>query len=148
MVREGSAKDDTDAGRTPFGINLAMGAVALVGGTAAAAALFPVADLSARLVVVAAAVAAYAALVGDTRASLAVAGLGYLLFTGFLANRYGELTWHGTTSLGHLGVFALAAGLGLGHGWIRSVRAQVARADEFDELLDNTESIEKETHGA
>ncbi len=145
MWNSSAARGDADAGRTPFGIHLAVGAAVMVGACIAAAALFP--DVSGRLVVVALAVGAYAGLVDDTRASLAVAGLGYLLFTGFLVNRYGELTWDGTTSTWHLTVFALAIGLGLSRRWIRAVRAKAALTAELEVLINNTESRKKESHG-
>lgn len=57
VAREGTAKDDAEVERTPFGVNLAIGTVAMVSGTTTAA-LIPVTDVSARLVLVAAAVAA------------------------------------------------------------------------------------------
>jgi len=95
-----AARGDADAGRTPFGIHLA------------------------------------------------VAGLGYLLFIGFLVNRYGELTWDGTTSAWYLTVFALAIGLGLSRRWIRALRAEAARTAELEVLINNTESRKKESHGA
>jgi hypothetical protein len=44
------------------------------------------------------------AVVADTRASLVTAGLGYLLFDGFLVNRFGDRTWDGTTIMWHLTV--------------------------------------------
>jgi hypothetical protein len=130
-VREEAARDD--AGRTPFGINLAAGAVALVA-AAFVAVLFPEGD--ARLVVVAVAVGWYAAMVADTKASLAVAGIGYLLFNGFLMNRLGELIWDGMTSAWHLITFAMAVGLGLGQRWIRAACTDLAFAYEVAELVD------------
>jgi len=145
-VWNSSARGDADAGRTPFGIRLAVGAVAMVGACTTAAAL--VSDVPGRLVVVTVAAGVYAALVDDSRASLAVAGLGYLLFTGFLVNRYGELTWDGTTSTWYLTVFALAIGLGLSRRWIHAVGAEAALAAELEELINNTESRKKESHGA
>jgi hypothetical protein len=124
-VREESAR--YDAGRTPFGIDLATGAVVMVG-VAFVAVLFH--DVDARLAVVALAVGGHAALAATARASFAVAGIGYLIFDGFLVNRLGELTWEGMTSLWRLFVFALAVGLGLGLRRVRAVRADLALARE------------------
>lgn len=137
--------DDVGTGRTPFGINLAVGSVAMVAASFAAAVVSS--DVSARLAVMALAVCVCAALVDDTRASLATAGLGYLLFTGFLVNRFGELTWDSATTLWTLLVFVLATGLGLGQRWIRAARAEAAVSAELDALLTKPISNEKESHG-
>lgn len=122
-----------DASGSPFG--LAGGAAAMIGATALAAALFPAAQQPARLVVVALAAGGCAATIADTRVTLAVAGIGYLLFTGFLVNSRGELTWDGVTSLAHLLAFGTASGIGLTHRWIRTVRADVAFDAALRELL-------------
>lgn len=92
------------AGRTPFGIAVGIGATVMVAAAALSAALFPPVDMAARLAVVSVAVGVCAATTADTWASLVTAGLGYLLFCGFLVNRYGELTWDGTTSVWHVTV--------------------------------------------
>jgi hypothetical protein len=94
------------------------------------------------------AVGGFAALADDVRAGLAAGGLGYLLFDGFLVNRYGELTWTGRTSVWHLAAFALALTLGLGWRRLRTVRARAAVDAELNALLDAVESNEKEPHGA
>lgn len=132
-----------DAGRTPFGIAVAGGAVAMAAATMLAALLFP-AGAPGGLVLVALAVGWYGAAVADTRASLVTAALGFLLFDGFFANRYGELTWEGTTSLWHLTVFVLAVGIGLGQRWIwHACDSHVMD----DEIVEDTETRMKETHG-
>jgi hypothetical protein len=126
---------DTGAAETPFGIDLAVGAVVMVAAVLGAGALFP--DVPGRLVVVALALAGYTALVGQARAGLATVVVGFLLFNGFLVNRYGELSWDGTTSAWHLGLLALAAGAGLAVRWVRRARVREAWADEVAALLDN-----------
>ncbi|MCW6004426.1 hypothetical protein K1W54_07490 [Micromonospora sp. CPCC 205371] len=71
-----------------------------------------------------------AAIVTGVLASLVTAGLGCLLFTGFLVNRYGELTWDGTTSVWRAIVLAAAVGIGAvrGGSWQpRTNREGVAR---------------------
>ncbi len=146
-----SARADVDAGATPFGINLAIGAAVMIGATVAAAALAP--EVPTRLVVMSLAVVAVAGLVKDTRASLVVSALGYLLFTGFLVNRYGELSWDGTTSAWHLAVFALSVGLGRVWRWIRTVSAEAALIAELSNVVNQserreTQSTKKETHDA
>ncbi len=125
---------ETGHAGTPFGIELAVGAAEMVAATVVAVVLFP--DQPARLVVVAVALAAYAVLVDNARAAVATGGLGYLLFNGFLVNRYGELTWDGTTSAWQIGLLALAAGAGLAVRWVRRARVRAAWADEVAALLD------------
>ena len=110
----------------PFGFGVAGGAVVGVTAVAAAAVLLP--GSAAQLVLVAVAVGVYAAVVGDVRVSLVTAGLTYLLFDGFLVNRYGELSWDGTTSAWHLFGFALALLLGSGHRLARAARNWAALA--------------------
>lgn len=135
---------DGATARTPFGINVAAGAGVVVASVAVAPVLFP--EPAARLLVVVIAVGGFAALADDIRAGLAAGGLGYLLFDGFLVNRYGELTWTGTTSVWHLVAFALALALGLGWRGLRSIRARVAADAELNALLDTIESDEKASH--
>jgi hypothetical protein len=80
----------------------------------------------------------------DTRISLAVAGLGYLLFTGFLVNTRGELAWDGMSSLWHLLTLSVATALGLGQRWIRAVQADLAIDAELQDLLDQAEPGEND----
>jgi hypothetical protein len=122
-----------DAGRTPFGGNVAVAATLTMAATTAAAVLFSPDERSAGLIVV----GGYAATVTGTRAGLITAGLGFLLFDGFPANRYGELTWGGTTIIWHLTIFALVVGLGVEQRWIRHARADMALGDE----LENREGV-------
>jgi hypothetical protein len=137
---------DVSPERIPFGITLAAGAAVMAASVAAAPVLFP--ELPGRLLLVVLAVGGFAALADDARAGLAAGGLGYLLFDGFLVNRYGELTWTGRTSVWHLAAFALALTLGLGWRRLRTVRARAAVDAELNALLDAVESNEKEPHGA
>jgi hypothetical protein len=132
--------------RTPFGINLAAGAAAMVVATAVTSAAS--AEASARLAVTAVAVAGYAAGVADARAGVAVAGMAYLLFDGFLVNRHGELTWGGATSVRHLAIFASAVGLGLLPRLIHYVMVRAALIAELEDMAEITISNDKESRSA
>src|SRR5262245_25182986 len=133
--------------RLPYGIGLGVGMVALIVACGIAA-LFP--EPGVRLAVVAGATAVCAAVLGDARAAFAVGGVGYLLFDGFLVNRYGELGWQGPTSMRQIAVFAAAAAAGLGLHAIRSLRTATARTPEPEVFASNPAETEKtkESHGA
>ncbi|MCW6004415.1 hypothetical protein K1W54_07435 [Micromonospora sp. CPCC 205371] len=120
-------------------LELAAASAALITATTVAAALFPAADTSARLVVMAIAVGGCAALT-RARTALSTAGLGYLLFTGFLVNTQGELTWDGTTSSWRLATITTATGLGQLCRWIQAARIEAAVDAELRQLLDEAAS--------
>jgi hypothetical protein len=65
-----------------------------------------------RMLVMAIGVALAVALPTDWRHGLLLAVTGYLLYVGFLVNRFGELTWHGRDIRWELAGFALAALIG------------------------------------
>jgi MFS family permease len=113
--------------RTPVGINLAGGAVAVVAAGFLAAAIPP--GLPGwRFTVVAATVAGFAAFTADQVALFGVALLGWLVVNGFLENRSGELSWHGSPDLWLIGVLVVAAAVGLaagdGYRQLRDLRAR------------------------
>jgi hypothetical protein len=136
--------------RIPFEFGLAAGSLAVVVAALIDSAAFSPDHRDARLAVMAAVVAAFCAVAG-WRSGLPVAAVGFLLFDGFLANRYGELTWDHKAGPGALGVIALAAALGLVVGWLRarSYRAAlVIRRSIHDRSIDNTAiDVEKKTRG-
>jgi hypothetical protein len=104
-------------GGTPFGIDLAVGAVMAIISVAAAGALTT--GALGRAAVVAVGVAGFLAVADDARAGLLAMVFGALLYDGFLVNRFGELSWTGTTSMWHLLAFALVALVALGWRWAR-----------------------------
>ncbi|RKR88144.1 hypothetical protein BDK92_2451 [Micromonospora pisi] len=106
----------------PFGIRIGGGATLVVAATCLAAALFPVSAPLARLLVIVLAVVGFALVVSDLRASLVVGLLGFLCFSGFLLDRYGELHWHGARSAGYLLLLVVAVLLGTALGWVRRSR--------------------------
>jgi hypothetical protein len=96
----------------PVGIDIAGGAAVIVFAAIGAAAV-PAADPWWRLAVMAVAVGGFAALSGDRLASFAVVLLAWLVVNGFLVDRYGQLSWHGSADLARLLVLAGSAFLGL-----------------------------------
>ena len=58
----------------------------------------------------------------DRAAMAAVVPLAWLVTDGFLENRLGQLTWHGSTDLSLMLLLLAAAGLGLGIGRVGQVR--------------------------
>ncbi|MEV4626149.1 hypothetical protein AB0J90_07650 [Micromonospora sp. NPDC049523] len=113
----------------PFGICLGGGAALVVAATCLAAALFPASAPLARLLVVAVVVGGFAAVVPNPRVDVAVTLLGFLCFSGFLLDRYGELHWHTGHSGGYLLLLAAATVLGAALGAVR--RALAGRRARF-----------------
>ena len=107
--------------RTPVGIHIATGAVVVLAAMMLAA-MLPTTSGAWRLVPVATALFAIAAFTVDPIAVAAVAVLAYLLVIGFLVNRFGELTWHGTPDAYRLLAIAVPAGIGLLFGVVRRWR--------------------------
>ena len=101
--------------RTPVGVNIGTGG-GLIIVAALVAAPIPGADQQARLAVVAIAVGLWAALTVDHRALAAVVVLGWLVADGFLENRLGELSWHGSTDVYLLMFLVMAGAVGLAVG--------------------------------
>ena len=104
------------AGGTPLGISATMGAVVVVIASFVAAAV-PSADPGLRLALVAAAVGGVALVTPEPPALGLVLTVAFGLLNGFLVNRLGDLSWHGTADLARLSVLVLAATCGLVLGW-------------------------------
>jgi MFS family permease len=96
----------------PVGINVAAGAVLVIAVAFVAAGIPPSHPVwrSAALLV---AVAGFAAATVDKVAAASTAGIGLAVFYGFLVNRLGELSWHGTADLWRLMATVVAVALGL-----------------------------------
>jgi hypothetical protein len=105
--------------RIPFEFGLAAGSLAMIVAALIDSAAFTPDHTGDRLAVIAAAIAVFSVVAG-WQPALPVAALGYLLFDGFLANRYGELTWDHQTGPRAVGVIVLAVALGVTVGWLRS----------------------------
>ncbi len=119
-VRRAAAPRDDG---TPMGINLGVGALAVVAVAMLAAAL-PPSDVWGRLGVMALLVAGFAAVTGDQVALGGVALMVWLVSNGFFENRLGVLSWHGSTDLGFAMVLVIAAAVGLAVG--RALRLMYA----------------------
>jgi hypothetical protein len=103
------------ATRTPVGINVGLGAGAVVLAALIAAGI-PAGHEAWRWGVIAGGVALFGAVTADELALLAVVPLGWLVANGFLENRLGVLTWHGSRDLSLILLLAVAAGLGWAAG--------------------------------
>lgn len=104
--------------RTPLGINIGIGAV-MVLAAAVVAALIPVEYTGWRFAVVAVAVGLSAVVCVDHVALAPVALLGWLVVNGFLVDRFGELSWHGSSDLYRMMLLVMAGALGLAAGEAR-----------------------------
>jgi hypothetical protein len=112
----------------PFGVLVAGGTLVALAATIVAAAVLPPAATDARVAVVALAVGVVAARTANVAASLATGSVAFLLATGFLLNRYGELSWHGEQTVVQLSLVAGAVAVGLGLRRIGSTIGAVRRA--------------------
>jgi len=86
---------------TPQGILIGVGVAAVVGAAVVASAIpghFP--DLRYAMLVLT--VLMFAASIDVWGATVAVAGLGYLVFDGFIVNQLGTLSWDGRADVGRL----------------------------------------------
>jgi hypothetical protein len=83
------------------------------------AALLPVDAGGWRLVPIALVLVALGAYTVDPAAMALVATIAYLLGIGFLVNRLGIVSWHGTADLVRILVVTASSGVGLGIGMLR-----------------------------
>jgi hypothetical protein len=100
---------------TPVGIVITIGAVATVAAAVIAARL-PLSDTGLRLAVMAAALGIYAACCVDVVAVLAVVPLAWLVFDGFLLDRFGVLVWRGWADVGRIALLVAVALVGYAAG--------------------------------
>ncbi|GIH20503.1 hypothetical protein Raf01_86750 [Rugosimonospora africana] len=119
-----SVQADTDGRRTPVGINIGIGA-GFVLVAAVVAAPIPVQDTGWRFAVVAVAVGWSAVVCVDQVALAPVALLGWLVVNGFLVDRFGELSWHGSSDLYRMMLLVMAGALGLAAGEARHQISQL-----------------------
>ncbi len=135
--------------RTPVGINVASG-TGMVIAAALVAAPIPSTHSGWRFALVAVAVGLFAAVTLDQLALAGVTLLGWLVVNGFLVDRLGDLSWHGSPDLYRmlLLVVAGAVGLALGEAYRRLValRGSWLAGAQQEALVVNVE--EEERHGA
>jgi MFS family permease len=135
--------------RTPVGINLALG-TAMIVVAALLAAVIPATHAGWRFALVATAVGLFAALTLDQLALAAVALLSWLVVNGFLVDRLGELSWHGSADLYRMLLLVVSGAFGLAAGEVYrqliALRTRwMAEAHEGATALDVDE---EERHGA
>lgn len=132
--------------RTPVGIDLGLGAAAVVVAACIAAAI-PTVDLGWRFGVVAFAVGVFAAVTADPMAVAGAALIAWLVVDGFLIDRSGQLAWHGSADLLRIMVLALVSALGIAVGQAgRQFRATQSRRQvqsEWRALVDEADEKEK-----
>jgi len=107
--------DRFDWERTPVGIAIGVGAVAVIVAALIAAAI-PAGDPGWRFAVMATAVGLFAAICMDQRALAAVAVITALVTNGFLEDRAGQLTWHGSEDLWKVLLLVMVGAIGLAIG--------------------------------
>jgi MFS family permease len=95
-----------------LGIGIGLGAATVVVAGLLAAAV-PVADQPWRFAVMVIAVVVFGALFGGRLAVACAAGLAWLVVNGFLVDRFGELSWHGTADIYRALMLISAGVLGL-----------------------------------
>jgi MFS family permease len=119
--------------RTPVGINLGIGTAMVVAGGIVAA-LIPPSLTGWRFAVMALTVSCFAACTLDRVALLGVVVLAWLVTNGFLVDRFGQLSWHGSPDLYRMMVLVIVGALGLAVGELyRQARSIRARRPGFDE---------------
>jgi hypothetical protein len=106
------------ARQQPTGILVGIGSAAVIAGAFAAAA-FPVEHPVQRYGVLVVTIFVFTAVTGVWAAPAATAGIGFLVFNGFLVNELGELSWHGNADLTRLLALAAAVIFGrlVGDSW-------------------------------
>ncbi|GII52537.1 hypothetical protein Pth03_09260 [Planotetraspora thailandica] len=103
---------------------MAAGFATVVGGCLLATAIFPPGHVLGRILVLAVVLAVFAAWAGDLLAGLATAVMGWLVATGFLIGREGELRFTGMPDLARLAVLVAAVAAGLGWAFVRNILAK------------------------
>lgn len=107
--------EDPAEDRTPLGITLCLGTLGVVA-TALVVAAIPTGDSHWRFGLMAAAVGLFAAISLDEVALVAVTVIAALVTNGFLENRAGQLTWHGSADFWRLLILVMVAAAGLAIG--------------------------------
>lgn len=128
---------------TPTGIRVGVGAVDVVIAGLVAAAI-PAAYPGGRFAVLAAMVGLFAAVTCDEMALAFVAIIAFAVFDGFLENRFGQLSWHGSSDLWRLLLLVITAGCGLaiGEGYRHATELRVCWRIEsaVDEAIERAPS--------
>jgi K+-sensing histidine kinase KdpD len=122
-----------EAAGIPAEFDLARATFFVVAATVIASVVLSPAEVTNRLIVIAAAVCAITAATRHLWVGLAIAVLGMLLFNGFLLNRYAELRWD-ADGWWHAAVVATATGLGIAAGRVGRRRAAAADSPQSEKF--------------
>ncbi|MEH1168978.1 hypothetical protein V6V47_26700 [Micromonospora sp. CPCC 205539] len=137
MAVERNLWEARGAQQTPTGVSVAIGWTAMIAASLVAAALFSRSEMPGRVLIVAVAAGAFAALVPDLCAVAAVTGLAMATFVGFLANQFGELTG-GDGAWSYAVVIGFGAILGTGYRFMRQVpQTRHAHSEPLQVVADN-----------
>ena len=123
------------AGDVPFGINVAISTSAALA-AAVVGALIPTGDPGWRVVPMCIALAAAGWATVDLAAGAIGAVVGFLLVNGFLINRLGNLSWHGSADAYRLAAVAACVGLGWAAGVARRL-IRNRRSWQLESLLEH-----------
>ena len=131
--------------RTPVGINVAVGAAVVAAATAVATWLAPT-DTAWRCVLLAVALGVFAAVTVDPPALVVLLLPAWLIMNGFLVNRLGILSWHGTPDVYRFLLLAVGGSSGLAVGQFnRRVRDLRERWELGAMVQTMSDGFEKET---
>ncbi|MEV4628230.1 hypothetical protein AB0J90_18330 [Micromonospora sp. NPDC049523] len=119
MRREAASENDLSE-NSGLSLRLVAGWAVVVAAAVVVALLVPADALPLRVLVLAAVVGVYAAVVPDTRATLGTALIAVLVFTGFLAAGYGALGFRAGDIASYTALIGFATVLGLGQRWMRA----------------------------
>jgi hypothetical protein len=151
------SSDEVEDPGLPGGILVGIGSLAIIVAGFIASAI-PQSDAVVRYGVLVVTILGFAAACRRWGLTLIVAGIGFLIFDGFLVNQLGELSWHGWADAVRVGALGAAAIFGRLLGDIHQSTSRAPRPSGSLSLLDSPGSnsnsmafskfVKEETHDA